>query len=214
MYWYCPHMHVVILDCLKANWPKFSPYSCQCIWTADDLYAFTEYEGVHVRNCYIKMWNHYNSPLPRCRGHQSSGYVCWPLEGERCPRCHEIYSLLLDFLCGCCFIWNFAVFLFFCHFQLQKLSYLKFKMSPEKKIELQKRNWPICNDGIKAQKICTTRKRFSTNEIKLNFKWRSVKKKMQYLVAKVYFKTLFAISISCYITWISLNQVCDENYFF
>lgn len=24
MYWYCPHMHVVILDCLKANWPKFS----------------------------------------------------------------------------------------------------------------------------------------------------------------------------------------------
>lgn len=23
MYWYCPHMHVV----MKANWPKFSPYS-------------------------------------------------------------------------------------------------------------------------------------------------------------------------------------------
>lgn len=39
-------------------------------------------------------------------------------------------------------------------------------------------------------------------------------KKMQYLVAKVYFKTLFAISMSCYITGISLNQVCDENYFF
>lgn len=113
MYCYCPHMHVVILDCLKANWPKFSPYSCQCIWTADDLYAFTEYEGVHVRNCYIKMWNHYNSPLPRCRGHQSSGYVCWPLQGEKCPRCHEIYSILLDFSVGCCFIWNFAVSFFF-----------------------------------------------------------------------------------------------------
>lgn len=113
MYWYCPHMHVVILDCLKANWPKFSPYSCQFIWTADDLYAFTEYEGVHVRNCYIKMWNHYNSPLPRCRGHQSSGYVCWPLEGERYPRCHEIYSLQLDFFCGVLFYMKFCSFFFF-----------------------------------------------------------------------------------------------------
>lgn len=116
MYWYCPHMHVVILDCLKANWPKFSPYSCQFIWTADDLYAFTEYEGVHVRNCYIKMWNHYNSPLPRCRGHQSSGYVCWPLEGERCPRCHEIYSILLDFFCGVLFYMKFCSFFFFFSF--------------------------------------------------------------------------------------------------
>lgn len=51
-------------------------------------------------------------------------------------------------------------------------------------------------------------------QMRLNFKWRSVKKKMQYLVAKVYFKTLFAISMSCYTTGISLNQVCDENYFF
>lgn len=123
MYWYCPHMHVVILDCLKANWPKFSPYSCQFIWTADDLYAFTEYEGVHVRNCYIKMGNNYNSPLLRCRGHQSSGNVCWPLEGERCPRCHEIYSILHWIFLWGAVLYEILQFLFF-HFQQQKLSYL------------------------------------------------------------------------------------------
>lgn len=118
-----PYMHVVILDCLKANWPKFSPYSCQFIWTADDLYAFTEYEGVHVRNCYIKMGNNYNSPLLRCRGHQSSGNVCWPLEGERCPRCHEIYSILHWIFLWGAVLYEILQFLFF-HFQQQKLSYL------------------------------------------------------------------------------------------
>lgn len=212
MYWYCPHMHVVILDCLKANWPKFSPYSCQCIWTADDLYAFTEYEGVHVRNCYIKMWNHYNSPLPRCRGHQSSGYVCWPLEGERCPRCHEIYSLLLDFLCGCCFIWNFAVFLFFVIFNCRNCLIYNLKCHQKKKLNCKKEIDLFAMMESKHKKFTPQEKGF--RQMRLNFKWRSVKKKMQYLVAKVYFKTLFAISISCYITWISLNQVCDENYFF
>lgn len=115
VYWYCPHMHVVILDCLKANWPKFSPYSVSLfeLQVISRLSLSMRVYTVHVHNCYIKMWNHYNSPLPICRGHQSSGYVCWPLEGEWCPRCHEIYSLLLDFLCGCCFIWNFAVSFFF-----------------------------------------------------------------------------------------------------
>lgn len=125
MYWYCPHMHVVILDCLKANWPKFSPYSVSLfeLQVISRLSLSMRVYTVHVHNCYIKMGNHYNSPLPRCRGHQSLGNVCWPLEGEKCPRCHEIYSILLDFSVGCCFIWNFAVSFLF-HFQLQKLSYL------------------------------------------------------------------------------------------
>lgn len=169
MYWYCPHMHVV----MKANWPKFSPYSVSLfeLQVISRLSLSMRVYTVHVHNCYIKMWNHYNSPLPRCRGHQSLGNVCWPLEGERCPRCHEIYSLQLDFFCGVLFYMKFCSFFFFLSFSTAEIvlfiilvSY--FKMSPEKKIELQKRNWPICNDGIKAQKICTTRKRFSTNEIK------------------------------------------------
>lgn len=81
------------------------------------------------------------------------------------------YSLQLDFFCGVLFYMKFCSFCFFLSFSTAEIvlfiilvSY--FKMSPEKKIELQKRNWPICNDGIKAQKICTTRKFFLTNEIK------------------------------------------------
>lgn len=87
-----------------------------------------------------------------------------------------------------------------------------FKMSPRK-------NWIAKKKLTYLQWWNQSTKKFAPQEkgfrqMRLNFKWRSVKKKMQYLVAKVYFKTLFAISMSCYITWISLNQVCDKNYFF
>lgn len=115
MYWYCPHMHVVILDCLKANWPKFSPYSVSLseLQVISRLSLSMRVYTVHVHNCYIKMWNHYNSPLPRCRGHQSLGNVCWPLEGERCPRCHEIYSILHWIFLWGAVLYEILQFLFF-----------------------------------------------------------------------------------------------------
>lgn len=124
----------------------------------------------------------------------------------------NIQYTTLDFSVGCCFIWNFAVFLFFVIFNCRNCLIYNLKCHQKKKLNCKKEIDLFAMMESKHKKFAPQEKGF--RQMRLNFKWRSVKKKMQYLVAKVYFKTLFAISISCYITWISLNQVCDENYFF
>lgn len=110
------------------------------------------------------------------------------------------------------FYMKFAVFLFFVIFNCRNCLIYNLKCHQKKKLNCKKEIDLFAMMESKHKKFAPQEKGF--RQMRLNFKWRSVKKKMQYLVAKVYFKTLFAISISCYITWISLNQVCDENYFF